>query len=274
MKKIFLIAFIVLLSSQIVYADMNISGIKMQGLAYNFYAEKRVYCLGDSITVGLGDSPVYFSYRDHLQDLIGVGVYDFVGGYTDPDSDATYDVDHGGVSGTRTANVLGRIQSDLETYLPRPNSPETKIFIHIGTNDSAGSTPGYPPPPVAPEVAAANVVSIVQAIVAYDPNIHIYVALIIPHRGTGSVKNNQNFINFNNALRPLILAMRATNTKINLVDMYSAMNNDTFGLCGGLLSGCYASGDDSHPKDTGYQTMALQWDACIDNESAVNCNGN
>ena len=272
MKNLLLFLIFSCFLSSVAYSTTEMSGTTVSGIS--FYAPNRIYAVGDSITVGLGEV-TYFSYRDHLQQTyLGLGTYDFVGEHTDPDSDAVYDVEHGAVSGTRTANVLARIQADLEKFMPKPNGSNSKVLLHIGTNDSAGSTAGVPPPPVAPEVAAANVVDIVETIVAYDSNIKIYVALIIPHRNTGSVKNNANFINFNNALGPLILTLHSSNANINLVDMYAAMNNDTFGFCSGVIANCYATGDDTHPDDDGYKTMAAQWDACFDNASAVNCNGN
>lgn len=236
---------------------------------------KRVYAVGDSITLGLADTPLLFGYRDHLQELLGRGTYDFVGRFTDPDTNTIFDVEHGGVSGTRTANVLARIQSDLNAFMPKPNSSDSKVLLFIGTNDSAGSTAGVPPPPVTPEAATANVVSIVNIITAYDSNINVYVATVTPHKGTGSVDNRPNMINFNAALEPAILAINATNPKVHLVDMYSAYVNDTFGVLGGdYIANGYASGDATHPSDKGHQTIALQWYSCIQSSSNTNCDGN
>lgn len=236
---------------------------------------KRIYPVGDSITVGLADTPLLFGYRDHLQQLLGRGIYDFVGRFTDPDTNTMFDVDHGAVSGTRTANILARIQNDLNTFMPTPNSSDSKVLLFIGTNDSASSTGDNLPPPVTPTQATANVVSIINIITAHDSNINIYVALITPHKEAGSVKNNTNFINYNNVLGPAILAINATNPKVHLVDMYSAYVNDTFGILGGLYkTNGYASGDDTHPSDKGHQTIARQWYSCIQDSSNVNCDGN
>lgn len=235
-------------------------------------SNRRIYAVGDSITRGFTDSPVYFGYRDHLQESLGVGAYDFVGPYSDPSTDVSYDVNHGGLNGRKSAALLAKIDQDLNVYLPKPNTPDTKVLVFIGTNDSAGSTPGVPPPPVPPQTAVNNVVSIVNKITAYDSNIHVYVALITPHRGKGSVKNNPNFIAYNSALRPAILSLNSSNPKVHLVDMYKAFENDTFGLLGGqYLNTAY--NDDTHPNDLGYRVIAKQWYACIQNPLSVNCDG-
>lgn len=251
-------------------ADIIASGIVTDGVSVP--ANPVIYPLGDSITLGTGDTP-NFGYRDHLQNYLGIGNYNFVGGYSDPDGNATYDIEHGGVGGTRTANVLARTSRDLIAYLPKPNNPDTKILLLIGTNDSASGVGDNLPPPVTPSAATSNVVSIVNAIVSYDANINIYVGTIVPHREFGSVKNNTNFINFNNELTPAILSINSSNPKVHLVDLYSAFVDDTFGL----LSGNYRSTaytDDTHPNNLGYTVIARQWDSCIQNSSNVNCDGN
>jgi lysophospholipase L1-like esterase len=258
--------------------NMNIQDVSIDDLP-------RIMCVGDSITVGYDDSPVLFGYRDHLQDYLGVNKYEFVGPYTSPSSDSFYDVDSWSAGGVRTAYILTEgttvsggpvsigISNALTRYMPKNNKTNSKLLLLIGTNDSASSTGNNLPPPVDPSVAAANVVSIVNLILAYDSTIDIYVGLIVPHREFGSVKNNTNFINYNNILGPAILAINAVNPKVHLVDHYSAFTNDTFSL----LSGNYrntAYANDTHPNDLGYTVIAKQWASCIESSLNTNCDGN
>lgn len=223
----------------------------------------RLMPVGDSITFGTTD-PNLFGYRDHLQDFLGIGTYDIVGYTKRPASNATYDVEVSATGGFRTLDVLGRISLDLFNFMPKPNGPSSKLLLFIGTNDSAGSTPGFPPPPVLPAVAAARVASIINRIKSYDSSISIYVALIIPHRGAGSVKNNPNFIAYNSALSATLTTIMATNSNVHMVNMYTAYTEDTFGLLSGsYLTKGYAAGDDTHPSELGYTVIATAWAAAI-----------
>jgi len=218
---------------------------------------RRVLPLGDSITRGSGDSPVLFGYRDHLQDLLGLGNSSFVGPYTDPDSDATYDVAHDGVGGDDTLNILARIESDLDVYLPAPNDQGNIVLLMIGTNDiKDGFVEGD---------TVDNVETIISAINTHDPSIDVYVALITP---STDADWNADFTSYNAALVTRLETLRASKSNLYYVDI-----NTAFKTCnGGSWTGCLS--DTLHPTDAGYQILANTWFACIQNKNAQYCNGN
>lgn len=249
----------VIVSPSILLAGLTLNGVTVNGLSVSTTAPlpEKLMPLGDSITRGSLDTPVIFGYRDHLQVLLGVGEYDFVGPYTDPDSDATYDVDHNGVGGDDTLNILARIESNLDTYMPTPNNTNNAVLLMIGTNDIKD---GF-----VEATTVDNVEEIIDIIVAHDPTIKIYVATIIP--STNSTWNT-NFTSYNSALVTRLTTLMGSNPNLHRVDM-----NAAFRTCNsGTYTACLA--DSLHPNDAGYQVIANTWYSCMTDSDNEYCDGN
>lgn len=213
--------------------------------------------LGDSITIG-----IQWSYRKTLQDLLGIGSYNFVGIYTNPSSDAIYDVETSGHSGDITSQISTRLSTELSNNFTGTLPSSSKILIHAGTND-VGTGLNL-------TTAVNNISTMIDNIVATNSAIDIYVALIVPNK-TGSV--NTDTITFNGLLNTMLSNKRSSNSRVHTVDMYSAFINDTFSLCSGAwATNCMA--DNTHPNEgAGYNTMAYQWNSCILNAANTNCDG-
>lgn len=211
---------------------------------------------GDSITRGSLDSPVW-GYRDHLQDSLGVGVYDFVGPFNEPTSPGVYDADHNGRGGDDTNDLLARVSSNLSNYFALPNDATSKILLMVGTNDIKD---GFDE-----ATTVTNVQTLVNTIDAYDPTINVYVATIIPStNGT----YDTNFTSYNAALVTMLETLQGSKENLYIVDM-----NTAFRTCNsGTFSGCM--GDSLHPNNTGYQLISDTWYSCIQSSSNTYCNGN
>jgi lysophospholipase L1-like esterase len=195
--------------------------------------------LGDSISEGWPDD---FGYRNHLQDLLGIGVYDFVGPFTDPDSDATYDVDHAGVGGERTDQIESRVDSTLDTYMTNLESGSC-VLIHAGTNDANQNYSG------GATAWVANVEDMIDLIHAHDSSIDIYVALIIPSTD-GTI--NGRITTFNAALESMLETYQGTKANLYIVDMYARFTSNVDWASEWMY-------DSLHPNDTGYSIMADEW---------------
>jgi lysophospholipase L1-like esterase len=207
----------------------------------------RLMALGDSITLGVAGDPAHFGYRDHLEFILGVGEQEFVGTYRDPAQDRTYDVDHEGVGGNTTAQVLDRLPAALTTHMPTPNAAGSRVLLHIGTNDMQDR--------VSIAAVVDNVEQIINTVHAHDPSINIYVALIIP---STIAADDAVFTDYNNALAARLASLRAT-TKSNLftVDMNTAFKTNP------SWQTQYMS-DAFHPNEAGYVVMAQTWAQAID----------
>ena len=217
--------------------------------------ESRIMPLGDSITKGTGESTLW-SYRDHLQDLLGIGTYDFVGSYTDPDSNATYDVEHSGIGGNRTYAVEARVLAELQSYMPAgTNNSNSKVLLHIGTNDIDTDCNGCSDSVLFGMVQ--NVIDTINIIDTHDSLIDVYVATVIPKWSTSSPTD---WVRFNTRLVEQVALLAKTN--LYVVDMYDAFT-DT-GNCSPNQNACLKNDvGEVHPNNQGYQVMANYWYASI-----------
>lgn len=240
------------------YATVTYKGVTATGVytssGTGVSVIKVLLPLGDSITVGAGST---YGYRKQLQDSLGIGEYDFVGSFSNPSSDATYDVHHAGVSGENTTQILARLQGELDTNFDGIQNGSI-ILIHAGTNGvSSGSN-------------VPNVQTMLDRIFTKNPGIKVYVALIIPNK-VGATETAT--IAYNASLLSMLQTYQGTNSNVHIVDMHSNFINDTFGTCSGdWATNCM--GDNTHPNTTGYTSMGLQWASCISSSSNTNCDGN
>lgn len=222
----------------------------------------RIGTLGDSLTYGTGDytGRVQFAYRDHLQDALGVGLYDFVGNlYWPGDTDGIYDNRHDGVPGEESEDIEARVSATLTANFPLPNPPNSWIIIKAGTNDirTAGTA--------ASNSTRDNVEDMIELIEAHDASLNILVLTIDPHTTGGT---DSNFESYNTTLMVMLATKRGLNPKVNYADSHEYLEAN----CSPLTDCMYLDG--LHLNDTGYDRQADIIATCMGNPSAPYCNGN
>lgn len=206
---------------------------------------KLIYPLGDSITRGLAIDTDQWGYRDHLQALLGVGIYDFVGECVGGLDKLAYDDDHGGVSGERTDQIAARAATSIPSYMAGADNT-SKILVHAGANDI---TQNYGTGTLDEKLDSyvSNVRTIIDIAHIYNPEIQMFVALITPIDDViyGPIVQ---------AYNAKLDVMLTNYVKSNLyaVDMHSTFlavpSWDT-----------QLMGNTAHPNDAGYQVMATAW---------------
>lgn len=94
---------------------------------------QRMLFIGDQITRGIND-PSGFGFRDHVQKLLGPGLWNFVGPHTDPTTHRVSDVDHAGENWSDTDLAHKQIKQLLEDFMD-PLAQNDWVLIHLGTVD-------------------------------------------------------------------------------------------------------------------------------------------
>jgi lysophospholipase L1-like esterase len=207
---------------------------------------------GDSITFGVHSH----TYEYYLNQMLPAGVYTFVGDFVT--GDATGHLPTEGVSGNTTYGLNHQTPSVLQTFFsPRSYGPATGthsiILIQIGTNGSLVS----------------DIQSVITAIYNTDPNIDIYVALIIPKTDAGQTTciNNTTF-GAGGSLLTQLQTDQSTMPNLHIVDLASAFLADS-----SCATDYFLNGDIMHPSDAGNNFMASIWYNCIMNKSSTYCDG-
>lgn len=225
----------------------------------------RIMPLGDSITAGYTDNPVWnvpfeFGYRSKLFQLLssnGIPVQ-FVGASLepwnglfglpknkpDPDLRPLAQDQHEGYGGQGTAYVLQNIAAWLTN--DRPDI----ILMMIGINDiGAGQTSA----PASVQTALSN---IVQRIVTLRPQTHVIIAQIMPYATyTPALQEYNDYIR--DVLTP---AFAARGFRVSTVDQSVNFVTDPAGFHPDPA--LYANGI-NHPSATAYARMAQTWFAGI-----------
>lgn len=257
------------------------TGVTLVGTGFNQGIVNKILPVGDSITAGVGwdndgDSSNDWGWRKELQDLLGIGVYDFAGSVTRPTSDATYDVDNWGTSG-QVANWFLTSAGPTNGMIYELNrsmnnaGPESKVLLHVGTNDIIRQYTDDINKKTNAEIIT-SILAIIDVIHNFNPSIDIYCALIVPDRRSGQ---EVYWGAFHDDLEAALITKQATVTNLVIVDMYEAFVNDRYGDCGGdWYNNCMNPFSGDHPSATGYTVMAKQWNACIQSSSNPGCNGN
>lgn len=272
MKKILALVILITFPSSAFAVGKSI-GTTMAG-GKTTVLRKALFTAGDSITHGVGgdgdgDSTNDWGYRKHLQDNIGVGVYDFIGSLTSPTTDATYDVNNYGTSGWAAAFLNTGMTTEAPLSLSNLSSSSI-MLLHIGTNDVILQSIDDPGKHTNAQIIA-SINSVIDKFERYCPSCKVYVALIVPFR---QVDMATWWDPFWTDLKAAMELRQSTDSNIVIVDMYNAFLSDRYGYCSGdWYNNCMNVFSGAHPSDNGYRTMADQWAACINNNSAVGCNG-
>ena len=225
----------------------------------------RIMCLGDSITVGYTDNPIWkepfqFGYRGRLYQLLKDAGYNFtfVGDSPQPWDAQSGDPSHGGTykpefdlrdlgqdhhqggRGSPITAIKGWVSND---------NPDL-ILLMIGINGISIHSP-------------ARIRGLVETIVTDKPDAHLIVAQITPYVNTQTEKN-QLLYDYNVYIRDtLVPELAAKGHKVSTVDMYSLFLTDSNDYESPVAPGKH-SNNYNHPFNEEYDLMADRWFAAIE----------
>jgi len=237
-------------------------------------AKKLILPDGDSLTEGTGDlvAPL-MGYRDHLQTQIGTTAWEIVGTEVKPISATGFKTNHNGFPSGSTAQTEESTQFALTKYFT-PFTPEGSVVIlWVGTNDvsrTQSAVPGY-----SQANARDNLEDTLDIIRTHNTNIRVLVVNLGPN---GDATRNTNMITFNGIVSTMLATYASTypNFDIDYVDMRGSLIADAFDLCdptgavqATVIANCY--NDTTHFNDLGYQHVARQLAACLNNPNASYC---
>ncbi|MEV7043466.1 ricin-type beta-trefoil lectin domain protein [Amycolatopsis sp. NPDC051061] len=199
-------------------------------------APLRVMPLGDSITWGVGSSTGN-SYRGALATELSSGGHalDFVGTQR---NGTMADPDNEGHSGWRIDQIAGIAGSVLAQY--RPNV----VTLEIGTNDL---NQNYQVP-----TAPDRLHALIDQITTAAPDATVLVGTVIVSTSTTEESNRPAF---NRAIPGIVQTEQAAGRHVRLVDMSALTAADL--------------ADQLHPNDSGYQKMAVAFNAGIQDADAA-----
>ena len=143
-----------------------------------------------------------------------------------------FDPDNEGYYGNRIDQIAGLINGELSLYQPNV------VLLDIGINDLGQN--------YQVSTAPSRLVSLIDQIIAADPNVTVLVAQLIPN-STAWVETDVQ--NFNSQIPGIVQARVNAGKHVSMVSMSSLTTAD---LSDGL-----------HPNDGGYQKMADNFDAGV-----------
>lgn len=247
MKKI-LFLFLILFAASTAQADVTISGTVSIGEA----TVKEQLCdssarfisiYGDSISLDVHDKcQDGYSYRYYLQQLLGVGCYDFVGGANNPPVEVdNFDNDSYAVSGENCSETRTRFEGNMATafdsYTDKSNS---WIIIQCGTNDIADGR------------TEQQTLDDIEAMIDYaetnEPDINILVMTSGTHNTTS---NNNAMASQADAVEAMINTKQATKSNVYVFNM-----NDWWVSLGQTAGYGTYYWDYVHLNDTGCRKVA------------------
>jgi lysophospholipase L1-like esterase len=207
------------------------------GYDYSCDYSVRIMPLGDSITVGVGDSSVG-GYRGPLYNSLTVAGYniDFVGSQSDGSG---FDNNHEGHSGWTTTQIRDNIDGWLVS------NPADIVLFHIGTNDLNDASFDI-------NAYALNVNTTLGKIYSHDPTTTVILAKIIKTQTDSPTGRWTATHNYNIKLETEVAPFWAgLGYSIEVVDMESALTTSDMT-------------DQWHPSTAGYAKMAPVWYDALD----------
>ena len=203
----------------------------------------RIMPLGDSITEGAGAGSTG-GYRGPLWTLLANAGYnvDYVGSNTtNQDKTNGMDPDHEGHGGWRLDGTYGGngIFEKLPTWFSTIESPDV-ILLHLGTNDSGADTLNN----------MARTTALLDRLFALQPSAHVIATTIL---WRGDATRYARIQTYNSNLTNVVAAQAAKGQKITILDMHTAVGDNTG----------YFNTDLLHPNAVGYDVMANAWFGAI-----------
>ena len=225
----------------------------------------RIMCLGDSITVGYTDNPIWkvpfkFGYRSRLYKQLKQAKYNFkfVGNSPQPWNQMSGDPSHG--SAYKPVFDLRDLKQDnhqggggapisaLKKWIS--TSAPDLILLMIGINGISENSPN-------------QIRDLVNTIVTEKPEVHLIVAQITPYVNT-QIQKNKLLYTYNIYIRDtLVPALASKGHKISTVDMYSLFLTDINNYESVVAEGKH-SNNFNHPFNEEYDLMADRWFASIE----------
>ena len=248
-------------------AVIGLAGI---GEAAEHQEPLRIMCIGDSITVGYTDNPIWkepfkFGYRSKLYTLLKDAGYhfQFVGDSPQPWNNRSGDPTHGGtykpefdlrdIGQDHHQGGEGAPIAALKGWVTKGN-PDV-ILLLIGINGISAESP-------------ARIRSLAENIVAEKPDAHLIVAQITPYAPSQTEKN-QLLYDYNVYIRDTLMPEFAANGhNVTTVDMYSLFLTDPNDYGSAVAPNKHSNGF-NHPFNEEYDLMAERWFAAIE---ALNIN--
>jgi lysophospholipase L1-like esterase len=203
-------------------------------------AQIKIMPLGDSITrgvVNLTPTDNDSGYRVDLQRLLTAASvdFDFVGRLSHPVSGATFDANHEGHNGQRADQVLGQINTILNTNVP------DVVLLHVGTNDVSNGD--------ANSGTILEISQIVDAIKNKNANTNIILASLVPRADETAKDDNTSALN--TLIEDLVQSKRGAG-----VNIWYAGINEIFKANANWATEYFTVTDGVHPNDAGYGIMA------------------
>lgn len=230
-------------------------------------------CGGDSLTFGFVGDDNSCAYRDHLQDLVGVGTFEFTGSSSSCNNvSASYDKHYVGGNGWNTYDLNTELTSIVSTLIPEGyTESESWLILLIGANDWAGCTPNFNT--ICPDedltALATRTIDLADIYLTQYPTANVLILYPLPYGGssTGSNKSATAFPAFMDAAVDTAQAAGKNITGCNT----NALFHDN-GQTSGSASALYY--DYAHPTDLGHQLLAEGAHQCLVNCSNYSyCNG-
>lgn len=212
-------------------------------------APLRIMPVGDSITEG-GDG--FGGYRRPLFDKLTAawGMPNFVGSRNMRQSDPADFVDHDedGYSAYRIEQIAtGKgfwnalpIEERLKAWDP------AVVLIHAGTNDAQQNYYFFGNPKKGFPGVVDRLDDLVSRVVAFNPEIYIVLAQIIPANAPASEATQAYIRALNERIPALVAKHQALGHRVSLVDLYTPML-------------AHPNPDGIHPGAEGYAVMGEQW---------------
>lgn len=247
MYKLFLPLFFILTFNS--FAGIKYDGFLISGITSGDgelrTVKPMILCMGDSITRGADTE--HNSYRGPLQDLLGLGKYNFVGAYSW--GSAKYDTDNSGVAGENAKSITDRfISTEIHNF---GDSPKNKIIIYAGINDYGdGHTV---------ETTSAEIERLLRFAHYYFPNTAIYVCLI---NSTQNGNLDTWITNYNVLNLALVNSFKSVHSKTYAVDVRTLFESNP-----DYKTEYYF--DDYHPNEAGNAVIAQAiYNSIIANEGS------
>lgn len=209
----------------------------------------RIMPIGDSITEG-GDGSGGFRKPLFDRFTAAYGMPNLVGSRNMRQSDPSdfVDQDHDGYSAYR----IDQIASGQGFWHALPIEERLRLWdpaivtLHAGTNDAQQNRffDGNPKTGLPPVIDRLD--ALVSRIVAFNPQIHVIVAQIVPANPPASEQTADYIRRFNALIPAMVSRHQGLGHRVSMVDMYTPML-------------AYPHPDGIHPSTEGYQVMGRLW---------------
>lgn len=218
---------------------------------------------GDSLTYGFVGDDDACSYRDHLQDRLGIGEFEFTGSSSSCGNTAeSYDDDYVGANGWTTTDINAELASIVSTLITTETESESWLLYFGGANDWAGCTPDFSTICSDEDLTALadRIITGANIYLTEYSTANVLILYPTPY-GSSSSGSNKSATAFPTFIDSAIDTAQAGGSNIrgcNLLQLFHD-NGQTSGSASDLLY------DYVHPTDLGHQLIAEAVYECLTN---------